>query len=261
MTENFLRLNFSQKSGVTPGTDDSIAMSCDQILARYNVTISGVTLTGNRCPGQNQLSSASQPPTTPTLSKYAQDYADVILEWTASTHDSGIARYNIYRGTNGGSISYLTYVDGAQLYYQDNAVSPYNIYSYYIVAVGNDSSTSNNSNTIDAATGNVWVDVTITGFEVFSPEFSVWVLYFAVSYVNYTANTLRVNIHADWPDDSLDRNFYASAGSGTASLGISEWSSSGNNQYITFSMSLYHNYNGAIEKMVYPSFPVLEPYG
>ena len=58
VTENYCRLNFTPKSGVTPGTNDTLAMSCDQIAARYNVTISGVTTTGNRCPAQNELTAS-----------------------------------------------------------------------------------------------------------------------------------------------------------------------------------------------------------
>jgi hypothetical protein len=58
VTENFLRLNFSPKSGVTPGTNDLLSMDCDQIASRYNVNISGVTTTGKRCPSQNQISGA-----------------------------------------------------------------------------------------------------------------------------------------------------------------------------------------------------------
>lgn len=54
-TENFLRLNFTPKSGVTAGTEDTLAMSCDQIVARYNVSISGASATENRCPAQNEL--------------------------------------------------------------------------------------------------------------------------------------------------------------------------------------------------------------
>lgn len=60
VTENFLRLNFSPKSGVTPGTNDLISMDCDQIQARYNVTVSGITTTGLRCPSQNQIANITQ---------------------------------------------------------------------------------------------------------------------------------------------------------------------------------------------------------
>jgi len=58
VTENFLRLNFTPKSGVTPGTDDVRWMDCDQIIARYDVTISGVTGTGKRWPSQNQVTTS-----------------------------------------------------------------------------------------------------------------------------------------------------------------------------------------------------------
>ncbi len=63
VTENFLRLNFTPRSGITPGTNDTLIMSCDQITARYPVSISGVSSSGNRCPAQNQLSADITPPT------------------------------------------------------------------------------------------------------------------------------------------------------------------------------------------------------
>lgn len=55
VTENYLRLNFTPKSGITPGTNDFIGMDCDQITVRYYVTISGISSTGVRLPSQNQL--------------------------------------------------------------------------------------------------------------------------------------------------------------------------------------------------------------
>lgn len=60
-TENFLKLNFSPNSGITPGTNDLLNMDCDQIKSRYNVTVSGVSTTGTRLPGQNQLATAAAP--------------------------------------------------------------------------------------------------------------------------------------------------------------------------------------------------------
>lgn len=58
VTENYCRLNFVPKVGVTPGTDNFKALSCDEILARYNVSITGSTITGNRCPSQNQVTAS-----------------------------------------------------------------------------------------------------------------------------------------------------------------------------------------------------------
>ena len=55
ITENFLRLNFTPKSGITPGTNDLLIMDCTQILARYQVAISGSTTGSTRCPSQNEL--------------------------------------------------------------------------------------------------------------------------------------------------------------------------------------------------------------
>lgn len=58
VTEWFLNDNFEPKPGITPGTDNIRAMDCDQIKARYKVEISGVTSTGLRCPGRDQIVSA-----------------------------------------------------------------------------------------------------------------------------------------------------------------------------------------------------------
>ena len=70
VTENFLRLNFSPQIGVTPGTDDLISLDCDQIRTRYRATVNGVTVTGTRCPSQNQLTAnIGDPPV------YQGDYA------------------------------------------------------------------------------------------------------------------------------------------------------------------------------------------
>lgn len=60
VTENFLRLNFSPKTGITAGTNDLLSMDCDQIQARYNVSVLGITTTGRRCPSQNQISALIQ---------------------------------------------------------------------------------------------------------------------------------------------------------------------------------------------------------
>ena len=62
VTENYCRLNFVPKTGVTPGTDNFKALSCDEILARYNVSITGSTITGNRCPSQNQVTALNTCP-------------------------------------------------------------------------------------------------------------------------------------------------------------------------------------------------------
>jgi uncharacterized protein (TIGR02145 family) len=96
VTENFLRLNFTPKSGVTPGTNDTLAMSCDQILSRYSVSISGVTTTGARLPGQNQLISGVTTPIVITLAisaiadTAATGGGDVTSDGGATITDRGI---------------------------------------------------------------------------------------------------------------------------------------------------------------------------
>lgn len=63
VTELYLANNFTPKSGITPGSNNTQGMDCDQITTRYNVTISGITSTGARLPSQNELTSAIPAPT------------------------------------------------------------------------------------------------------------------------------------------------------------------------------------------------------
>ena len=58
VTEFWLAQNFTPKSGITPGTNNTLWMDCDQVLARYKVTISGVTSTGHRLPSKSEISSS-----------------------------------------------------------------------------------------------------------------------------------------------------------------------------------------------------------
>ena len=58
VTEYWLAQNFTPKSGVTPGTENTLWMDCGQILARYQVTISGITSTGHRKPSKSEISSS-----------------------------------------------------------------------------------------------------------------------------------------------------------------------------------------------------------
>lgn len=67
-TENFLRLNFIPKNGITPGTENTLHMDCDQITSRYNVVISGISNIGLRLPSQNQLNGV-----TPIVETLSQD--------------------------------------------------------------------------------------------------------------------------------------------------------------------------------------------
>lgn len=134
VTENFLRLNFTPNSGITAGTNDTLKMSCDQILARYAVSISGVTTTGTRLPGQNQLASGITPPSVTTAALTAitettatsggnvtaDGGASVTVRgvcWSTSTNPT-TANSHTSDGTGTGSFSsYLTSLTAATTYY------------------------------------------------------------------------------------------------------------------------------------------------
>ena len=55
ITEYYLSNNFTPLSGITPGSDNTKAMSATQTLARYNCYVNGVTTTGNRIPSQKEI--------------------------------------------------------------------------------------------------------------------------------------------------------------------------------------------------------------
>lgn len=55
VTENFLRLGFTPKPGITPGTDYIRIMDCDQIKSRYLTEVTGISNTGTRLPSQDQV--------------------------------------------------------------------------------------------------------------------------------------------------------------------------------------------------------------
>lgn len=99
VTENFLRLNFSPKSGITSGTNDLISMDCDQILARYMVSVSGVTTTGTRCPGQNQVAGLKAP--TVSVSNVTSTSVTVNLVWASAPEYLTAIGYVLFRHSNG----------------------------------------------------------------------------------------------------------------------------------------------------------------
>lgn len=78
VTEYWLSQNFTPKSGVTPGSDNLQAMDCDQVAARYLVSISGITTTGNRLPSQQEVSALLLATvTTGSVSNITSSDADV----------------------------------------------------------------------------------------------------------------------------------------------------------------------------------------
>ena len=99
VTENFLRLNFSPKSGITSGTNDLISMDCDQILSRYNVGVSGVTATGLRCPGQNQITGLEAP--TIIASNITRTSVNIDLRWYSYPEFLTAIGHVLFRHQNG----------------------------------------------------------------------------------------------------------------------------------------------------------------
>jgi hypothetical protein len=78
VTELYLNNNFTEKGGITPGTDNIQAMDCDQITTRYYVDISGISTTGKRTPSQDQLTASGIACNSPqTISNTTSTYPEV----------------------------------------------------------------------------------------------------------------------------------------------------------------------------------------
>jgi hypothetical protein len=99
VTENFLRLNFSPKSGITPGTNDLLSMDCDQIKSRYIVDVSGVTSSGTRCPSQDQISGLQAP--TISASNITSTSVEVSLMWNSIPEFLTATGFVLFRHSNG----------------------------------------------------------------------------------------------------------------------------------------------------------------
>jgi acid phosphatase type 7 len=100
----------------------------------YTYTVDAVDAAGNHSPLSNAVSitpvSDVQPPTTPTgLAATAVNPTRVDLTWNASTDNTGVTGYTVYRdGTQ------LDVVGGATTTYSDTSASPATQYSYTVDA-------------------------------------------------------------------------------------------------------------------------------
>lgn len=61
VTELFLKDNFSDWCYGVSGTNNTLALSCDDILENYDLSIVGITSSGDRCPAQNQIIYLDEP--------------------------------------------------------------------------------------------------------------------------------------------------------------------------------------------------------
>jgi fibronectin type 3 domain-containing protein len=88
----------SQPAG-TSYTDSSLA------AGTYYYRVTAEDAAGNVGPSSNEASAAASdgtPPTAPSGLSAGVSSTDVTLNWTASTDDVGVTRYNLYRGTTSG---------------------------------------------------------------------------------------------------------------------------------------------------------------
>ncbi|HYI21144.1 MAG TPA: alpha-amylase family glycosyl hydrolase [Candidatus Limnocylindrales bacterium] len=104
------------------------------------------------------------PPSTPTLSLDGLDGSSIDLSWTASTDESGLAGYELFR--DGIEIASL---DASTTTYSDESVTTGETYAYTVVAFDTSFNRSAPSNEVEATAQNRSVEVTFT---VAVPEFT-----------------------------------------------------------------------------------------
>ncbi len=93
----------------------------------------------------------TEAPTTPVnVSATAASTSQINVSWSASTDNSGVAKYNVYRSTGSGQATKVASV--STLTYGDTGLSAGTSYTYYVVAEDVTGNTSANSSTTTATT-------------------------------------------------------------------------------------------------------------
>lgn len=110
------------------------------------------------------------PPSDVTLTLDYDFASRVGLSWTASTDETLLQGYDIYRSSNGGvSFTVVGSVNASTTSYEDTSVSPNTSYQYYVVAFDASLNESDDSNIVTADTTAAAVNVT---FQVTVPAFT-----------------------------------------------------------------------------------------
>jgi len=134
VTELYLANNFTPKTGITPGSNNTLFMDCDQILARYNVSISGATSTGHRLPSQNQISNSKITLTYQGIYNYnGATYTLVsyptFLDWPIVPRlDDVYIKFSISNNWNSGKAIFFKYSMLISTYITEKNVAAYRIY-------------------------------------------------------------------------------------------------------------------------------------
>jgi chitodextrinase len=114
----------------------------------YTYTVRAYDAAGNTSGDSNSATATptdTTAPSAPTLSATAPSPTQVNLSWTASTDDTGVTAYDVYRGPSGGSLTLLTTTGGSATSYSDTTATAGTAYDYQVVArdAANNASSSN----------------------------------------------------------------------------------------------------------------------
>ncbi len=127
----------------------------------YTYTVSACDAAGN-CSGVSNSATVrtpntldSQPPTVPTgVTATATGSTTVNVQWQASTDDTGVTSYRVYRGAA------LVATTGNVLSYQDSGLNPSSTYTYRVAACDAAANCSAQSNAANATTSAVFTSAT-----------------------------------------------------------------------------------------------------
>ncbi len=142
----------NQTNSANPAGTDTIMSDTAPTGDRWN--FAAIEILPTSSPG---TTTDTTPPTAPTnLSGSVVNSTNVSLSWAASTDNTGVAKYTIYRAINGGT-TYAAMGTSTSAAYVDTTTTTANSYTYYVVAsdaAGNRSPVSNTVTiTIPSTTG------------------------------------------------------------------------------------------------------------
>lgn len=154
----------AQVGNVTTYTDTTVLPN-----TTYRYIVSAIDTSNNE--GDNSAAAQvttpnvagdTQAPTAPgPLTAQAANSKQVNLNWGASTDNVGVAGYDVYRSTKGGTPKKVATVTTTS--YGDTGLTAGTAYSYYVKARDPSGNTSNASNTVNVTTPKALTRATLTG--------------------------------------------------------------------------------------------------
>lgn len=150
------------RNGVTLAVLGNVTSYSDTTVlpsTTYSYTVMAADAANNLSPPSTAASvtTPNTPDTTApsapaNLLAHAESPSQVNLSWQPSTDNVGIAGYDVYRATGGGTANKVAGISASSTSYGDASVSPNTSYSYFVAARDSSGNVSAHSNTVDVTT-------------------------------------------------------------------------------------------------------------